>query len=433
MHNDNLPLVFYGAGKNAQKTINNDSLSDYKPVCFCDVDKIKQGTSYMGLPVLSLEKVREKYGNDFNLYLTMTKPLKYHVVNYLLAAGITKKQIINFESYVQDFYVPLTNILNKTKEWASLIPPIDEFNEMGFTQNYKFLFETIEGEQIKTMMSIFETTYLYYIAKNEYTGSGAIVDLGPLGGMSTYSLLRGLKANPSIELNNGPYVFSFDLFLSSYYPDFIDSSMDSQTGSVFMKYLNTIKPYIDYLHITPGNLLNMSWCKKDIEILFIDICKTWETNDFVVKTFFPHLIPGKSIIIQQDYIYFGHHWIHLTMELLKDYFVIEEYVPYNSVVYKYVKQLPESILQFNLLSMYSKQELVEIHNEIVTNSPTEIRDVLALSHAFFLHELGHKQESEILYESVLERINEAIDFDSPYSYSISVNNVLQHYRSIIGL
>ena len=433
MKNDNLPLVLYGAGNNAKKEKIVDKLSELNPVCFCDVDKEKQGSPYLGLPVFSLKEIREKYGNAFLLYLTMGQPLKSYVTDFLLANGIDKEQITNYEDDFRDSSVPLIHILNndRTKEWMSMIPSMLSFNEMGFTLNNNLHFKTIEGEQVITMMSIFEATYLYCIAKYEFEGKGVIVDLGPFGGMSTYSLLRGVRANSRIDLGSTPTVYSFDLFLTRGYEFSVDANMDSGTGSVFMKYLRTVMQYIEYLHITPGDLLNVSWCNRDIEILFIDVCKTWETNDCVVKTFFPYLVPGKSLVMQQDYLYFGHHWIHLTMEILKDYFVVEEYIPYNSVVFRCVKPLPESLKDFNLRSMYSIDELLDLHWQVVSNSPDEVMGIMILSHAYFLYTLGMIDRSKKCYEVFEKKVEISKDEELQKSFDMQMSNMIKHYFDIV--
>ena len=39
------------------------------------------------------------------------------------------------------------------------------------------------------------------------------------------------------------------------------------------------------------------------EVLFIDLAKDWSINDHVARLFFPSLIPGQSVVIQQDYVH----------------------------------------------------------------------------------------------------------------------------------
>jgi len=56
--------------------------------------------------------------------------------------------------------------------------------------------------------------------------------------------------------------------------------------------------------------------------------------------FFPHLIPGISLVIQQDYIHFALPWIHITMERLAEYFETLDYFRSGSAVYRLKRALP---------------------------------------------------------------------------------------------
>ena len=44
------------------------------------------------------------------------------------------------------------------------------------------------------MLTEFELAYLHYLARERYTGSGAIIDLGPYRGLTTYALAAGGRA-----------------------------------------------------------------------------------------------------------------------------------------------------------------------------------------------------------------------------------------------
>ena len=57
-----------------------------------------------------------------------------------------------------------------------------------------------------------------------------------------------------------------------------------------------------------------------IEILFLDVLKLPEISRFVVKNFFPKLIPGVSIVIQQDYFYERLPFIKTDQEFFAEYF-----------------------------------------------------------------------------------------------------------------
>jgi hypothetical protein len=83
-------------------------------------------------------------------------------------------------------------------------------------------------------------------------------------------------------------------------------------------------PYADLVEVHAGDVRSWPWKSGPVEILFVDIAKHWTVCDWVTWQYFPSLIPGKSVVIQQDCLY--HHWVgwlHVTMEFYADYF---EYV-----------------------------------------------------------------------------------------------------------
>lgn len=96
--NHDLPLALYGAGKNAAIEKAAVEKSGYDPVCFIDADVSKQGCEYLGLPVLSLNEAKRKYG-QFNLHVTVGISARFDIFEYLLQQGIQKEKILNYETY----------------------------------------------------------------------------------------------------------------------------------------------------------------------------------------------------------------------------------------------------------------------------------------------------------------------------------------------
>ena len=91
-------LVLYGAGKNVITELTAGKFWGLNPECFCDTDVKKHGTQYIGLPVISLEKVKKTYGNEAKFYITLDTPLRYDVQEELINQGVDKNRIVNYES-----------------------------------------------------------------------------------------------------------------------------------------------------------------------------------------------------------------------------------------------------------------------------------------------------------------------------------------------
>jgi len=91
------PVVFFGAGPHALMFFEGLA-RQYSPVAFGDNDTKKQGTCFLGLPVLSLGEIEVRYpGCRFLVTVNdLTKPF---VVTSLIDAGVAPSRIINYVEY----------------------------------------------------------------------------------------------------------------------------------------------------------------------------------------------------------------------------------------------------------------------------------------------------------------------------------------------
>jgi len=65
----------------------------------------------------------------------------------------------------------------------------------------------------------------------------------------------------------------------------------------------------------------VAWSGGPIEVLVIDIAKSTEVADHVAASFFPALVPGRSIVVQQDFLHEAQPWLPVQMELFGGHFV----------------------------------------------------------------------------------------------------------------
>jgi len=200
------------------------------------------------------------------------------------------------------------------------------------------------------MVSKFEREYLQDYARNDYSGAGEIVDLGCWMGATTVELATGLQQNPNPELRNRT-IHAFDLFL--WHPWMNNIVLGKplegkyQEGESFLdEFLNNTKPWAHQVKAYAGDLTQKDWTGEPVEFLFIDAMKSWALLNTIVQQFFPSLIPGKSIVVQQDFTYFLTYWIHLIMYRFRDYFEPVYDVPFSpSFAFRYIKELPQDWLQ----------------------------------------------------------------------------------------
>ena len=169
---------------------------------------------------------------------------------------------------------------------------------MGITSEafQEYYIETPHGrEWARSMLtSLWSFRLLYGVCRHDYHGRGEIVDGGPLLGVGTYAMARGLDHN-SLVVNKHKRIYSFDLWLAS--PDmggYVDREGQA-TGSVLERFLEIYRDYLDTIYVSPGDLLAMRWPSRPIEVLlFVDIAKSPDLNALVTSELV-HLPDSRSI------------------------------------------------------------------------------------------------------------------------------------------
>lgn len=293
--------------------------------------------------------------------------------------------------------------LRKTDYWMSSVPFVNPdslapFLEISF-QNYRV--RTSAGHrQVKSMLSSYELSLLFALAKDYWTGAGEIVDLGCLNGLTTRCFGDGLRLNAiAPEERKHSSIYAYDLFLPEDYQWWMSSSRTSHAGSAFPDFMQLNKDNLDYIVPCPGDLLKMNWGDRPIEILLVDAAKTWELNQFVVSRFFPSLIPGRSVVVQQDNINFYEYWIAITMQYFEDYFELVDTVYGASGVYLATRAVPKDVASFdlNLLSAETKKRLMD---QAIEKAGVSQREVLKTAKVKLLVELGEIADARRLLSTV---------------------------------
>ncbi len=180
-------------------------------------------------------------------------------------------------------------------------------------------------EDIPSMIYPSEQQFLYLLARDYFQGVGVIADAGIFLGSSTRSFTAGLRDRPDLErlLRAGRPVRSYDLGLCDDHMACLINAhygTDFQTGDSFIKILEkNIEGCQDCVQFFAGDICDQA-IDAPIEVLFLDVCKTPELNAHIIKEFLPRLIPGHSVLIQQDFVHEWLPWLHVTMGLLKPYF-----------------------------------------------------------------------------------------------------------------
>lgn len=199
-----------------------------------------------------------------------------------------------------------------------------------------------------SMLTDDERQFLYWCTAHYYENKGEIVELGPFVGGSSVAFAAGLRdawrgSGRRIKVYDR---FESDDFMEKFY--FVPNGLKTINKSFRHIYDAQTAAYGDVLEIHSGDVVQEHWSGAPIEILFIDIAKNWRVNDHVNRTFLPHLMPGKSLVIQQDLYHQYEYWTIITMELLADYFEYVGFVKWNSAVYRCVRRVPPDVIPEDL-------------------------------------------------------------------------------------
>lgn len=218
---------------------------------------------------------------------------------------------------------------------------------------------------VPTMLLPYEQHVLFWLANQYVNGTGRIVDGGCFLGGSTAALASGLAARKDRPFEKA--IASYDLFrvepytLEKFCEDFTDPTVDASFRPDFEC---NIAPWAKYIDVREGDAVQLGWTGEPIEVLFIDLAKTWELNDFVIEQFFSRLIPGHSVIIQQDYMWAFTPWIHITMELMAPSVTIIDSM-LCSVVYLLTGPVPPKLLRSNLQKQLSRKAQLRLMDRAV--------------------------------------------------------------------
>lgn len=197
--------------------------------------------------------------------------------------------------------------------------------------------------RVPTMLTA-EESLLYHWLGRRVAGDGAVVDLGAYAGGSAARLLSGLaqagRKNP---------VHSYDRFRSSrafwarYMPDEpLPEADDADLLPVVRRHL---APWAGQVTLHVGDIGEKRWDGGPIEVLSVDAAKGSAMADHIAEQFFPALVPGRSIVVQQDYLMAVQPWLCAQMVGLRDCFLPLAFVPKVGLVFLCVATVSGAALE----------------------------------------------------------------------------------------
>ena len=234
----------------------------------------------------------------------------------------------------------------------------------------------------KGMIGDEERRALYWISRHWFAGRGEIVDAGAYIGASAFAIAAGASANPVVKRRR-PIIHSYDYFQAV--DDYVIRSLRESGhavepgGDYLDVFRGQTRRYRDLIEPHPGDFLTMQW-HAPIELLFIDIAKTPELNTHLIREFFPHLIPGHSLVIHQDFFHCWHPHIHITMEALEPYFeIIDGHIDFTSRLYRCTKAIPSAALEEAASFSYTPEERLRMLDAIAVKEIGDMRAMIEVA------------------------------------------------------
>ena len=239
---------------------------------------------------------------------------------------------------------------------------------------------------IPTMLSKTERKLLYGLARDYASGDGAIVDAGSFLGGSTAALLAGVRDRS--ERWAGPPVASYDLFRveASSLEKFFGDDPDLRVGDSFRSRFDENVARFDVPHLVhEGDITKVGWDGGPIDVLFLDVLKSWHINDAVHRDFFPALVPGRSVVVHQDYGWGSHPWVPITVELMRDSLVLVDWMEWGSHVFFVEHEVPAELIAGGVAGLDFDTRL-ELMDRAVARADSWVRGMLEAGRAYLLAE-----------------------------------------------
>lgn len=216
-----------------------------------------------------------------------------------------------------------------------------------------------------------------------------VTDLGAGGGGSTLALAHGIKQNVNFD-NNSSSLDAYDYFRTGKGTFASSNFMDlpSQGENSFRKdFDNRLHPFSEFVKVFEGDLCGFERQTAEINLLHIDIAKTFRVFKCVVRNFFPRLTPG-SVVIHQDFASPRLPWLHWSTGLLLPYLEIVEPPVRSSAVLIVKKTIPDNAIHDILEAKPDQQEKTRLISEVQSHFDYDstgkipFKKVLELSKAF---------------------------------------------------
>jgi hypothetical protein len=358
--NNSKQKILYGAGEIGKKAFEYYTQKDSNSV-YCFADTFKGGSTYCGKLVLTFEEFAAVQ-SDYDIVICIYSLFELHkLIDNFKKAGISE-----FTVYTRSIMLP--NIETKFPDCNSqkakmLVDIANRWDWKGEGGEYY-------ERKNPSMLIPEEIILLHLLGKYYFAGDGHIFDAGICLGGCTEAFASGYAKNPNFD-KIGKHIWAYELAkYSQSCPKYIADFMKYNYGEAIdfdgKDFSDLVRKNIAHLDgaekvkLFIGDITKQEYPDK-IEIMFLDVCKSPELN-FSMQKLYSRMLPGKSLLIHQDYIYEGLPFMRVTMGYLAEYFEYIGSTPVNSAVWMLKKSIPQEVLDIDPYKSFGFEELLRLHN-----------------------------------------------------------------------
>jgi tetratricopeptide (TPR) repeat protein len=246
-----------------------------------------------------------------------------------------------------------------------------------------------------------EQQMFYWLTSSRYTGAGAVVELGCWLGAGTVALAAGLR-----DRGLSSRVIAVDRFVWRGTPNARVISAGLADGKefepAFRKYTQVLAPWIEPLRV---DLTDFQWNGGPIEILVVDAPKKRADVMRFLKAFGPALIPGKSLVAFQDYLYETCYALPAMLACFPEVFrLVDVAMPGSTALFEVHGVLSldaERQDAIDFLRWGAAETVQHWQQNVLPALPKKARVAARISLALMLHRQGH-------YDAALAEFRRAV-------------------------
>lgn len=247
--------------------------------------------------------------------------------------------------------------------------------------------ELPELPDVPGMVTAAERRYLYWLTSHCYSGDGAVVEVGSWLGCSTIHLAAGLEDDQPI--------YCFDRFVwHRSQDDKIPSSLVLEHGDDTLPvFLRHVRPVHERVIPVKTDVEDLAWHGDPVEILFLDAPKQPADVEHVFAEFAGSLIPGRSLVVLQDYQFAPAYTLVAATDLLRGGLRLEHVLDASATAtFRVVAPVDPAAVAGQLdPSRWSAAEIREAWRRVRREIPGAVWERMALGEAMMLYDAGHKR------------------------------------------